>query len=191
MKFRAEHFIYCCLHRTLPRKELTERFNAHFGTNHSVRTIGTYCKRNRILTGRKGRYGAGYTPKDGSAPPHTQGFQKGQKCWKEKPIGTIRIDSKDGYKLIKIAQREWRPLHVVEWEKQHGKIPEGYCLRFIDGDKTNCAIDNLALLPRAANMRINSRTIGMKQWIHDEESHVAVINTAIIEHMVGENNAAK
>lgn len=45
MKFRAEHFIYCCLYRTLPRKELTERFNAHFGTSHSVRTVSTYCKK--------------------------------------------------------------------------------------------------------------------------------------------------
>lgn len=63
MKFRAEHYAYCCQHRTLPRKELTERFNAHFGTNHSVSTINTYCKRNGILTGRKGRYGPGHTPR--------------------------------------------------------------------------------------------------------------------------------
>lgn len=73
--------------------------------------------------------------------------------------------------------------------KQHGKIPAGYCLRFLDGDKTNCALENLALLPRGANLRINSMTVGMKQWIHDAESHQAVINTAIIEHFTGENHA--
>lgn len=188
MKFRAEHYAYCRQHCTLPRKELTERFNAHFGTNHSVSTINTYCKRNGILTGRKGRYGPGHTPKDGSAPPPASGFKKGNKCWKERPVGSIRMD-KDGYQIVKIAQNQWRLLHNVEWEKQHGKIPAGYCLRFLDGDKTNCALENLALLPRGANLRINSMTVGMKQWIHDAESHLAVINTAILEHLTEKNHA--
>ena len=100
MKFRAEHYAYCCQHRTLPRKELTERFNAHFGTDHSVSTINTYCKRNGILTGRKGRYGPGHTPKDGSAPPLHVRYRAEEKARPaaavpEKPAEAFHVENKD------------------------------------------------------------------------------------------------
>jgi RNA polymerase sigma factor (sigma-70 family) len=42
-----------------------------------------------------------------------------------------------------------RPLHHVIWEASHGAIPPGYNVRFIDGDRQHCVLDNLECLPLA------------------------------------------
>lgn len=77
-----------------------------------------------------------------------------------KPIGTERI-SKDGYLERKInddmpLQRRWRAVHLIEWEKVNGPIPNGYALVFKDGDKKNIQLSNLELISRADLMKRNS-----------------------------------
>ena len=39
-------------------------------------------------------------------------------------------------------------LHRVIWEEHHGPIPTHQCVSFKDGDRSNCAIENLELLDR-------------------------------------------
>lgn len=83
------------------------------------------------------------------------------------PVGTIKTDS-DGYQRIKVREahageacgfgnvRVWPLLNRHVWEQAHGPIPPGYVVIFKDGDKANCALDNLALVSRADLMRSNS-----------------------------------
>lgn len=79
-------------------------------------------------------------------------MKKGHKPHNYKPVGAIIYD-KDGYKVIKVSdegrQRDkWCYLHRYNWEKAHGEIPQGYIVIFLDGDKENCSLDNLALIDR-------------------------------------------
>lgn len=90
-------------------------------------------------------------------------FKKGQFPVNKDPefyvLGALRVNA-DGYIDMRISFRPgalgWRALHLILWEDAHGPIPRGHCLRFKDGDKLNVCLDNLKLLTRAENCRLNS-----------------------------------
>jgi hypothetical protein len=44
---------------------------------------------------------------------------------------------------------------MVVWEKANGVVPEGHRLRFLDGNKQNCALENMALFTMTENMFLN------------------------------------
>jgi hypothetical protein len=46
--------------------------------------------------------------------------------------------------------------HRLAWEIENGPIPKGKFLRFIDGNKKNWQIENLMLVDRESNMRLNT-----------------------------------
>jgi hypothetical protein len=72
---------------------------------------------------------------------------------------TIRHEHKDrhsrAYKYIRVSLSKWIPLHIYKWQKKHGKIPEGKCLWFKDGNSLNCTLKNLELISRDENLRRN------------------------------------
>jgi hypothetical protein len=91
-------------------------------------------------------------------------FKKGQMPKNHVGVGSItwstgRIENgvlKNNYLKIKIAEpNTWRWLHRKTWEDAHGPIPRGYMVGFIDGDRGNCALQNLVLLSLADNARRN------------------------------------
>ncbi len=153
---------------TLPRKELTEKFNQTFGRDISRGNIEALCTRNKWLTGRSGRFSEGHTPwnkgvhfKVGGSNPKTR-FKPGRKPHTWRPVGTEKIDG-DGYLLRKVrddaplgmAKKNWKPVHVIIWEEHNGAVPEGHIVRFRDGDRTNLDIGNLVLITRKENAIIN------------------------------------
>lgn len=72
----------------------------------------------------------------------------GRHSWHSKPIGSERFD-KDGYILLKIGYpRVERRKHIYLWEQANGKIGRDEVLMFLDGDKTNCDLDNLIKVKR-------------------------------------------
>lgn len=77
-----------------------------------------------------------------------------------KPIGAERI-SRDGYLERKVNDdrpfyRRWRAVHLLLWEAAHGPVPGGHALTFVNGDRTDIRLENLALIPRGALMRRNT-----------------------------------
>lgn len=98
-------------------------------------------------------------------------FQPGErrgiaaKNWR--PVGTILTDS-DGYQRIKVREarqgeahgfgnvRVWPLLQRHVWAQAHGPIPDGHSICFRDGNKANCAIDNLECVSRVELMRRNT-----------------------------------
>ncbi|CAB3730159.1 hypothetical protein LMG22037_05510 [Paraburkholderia phenoliruptrix] len=82
-------------------------------------------------------------------------FKPGQSINKS-PVGTIRT-LQDGYVEIKTAEpKTWELLHRKVWRDAGNEIPDGYALRFRDGNKQNCALENLFLQSRAELMEANS-----------------------------------
>jgi hypothetical protein len=85
-------------------------------------------------------------------------FRKGHLPHNTKSDNEISLRNDDGYlyKYIRVALGKWQPLHVYNWEKVNGKIPEGYIVVFKSPDKMNCDISNLELITREENMMRNT-----------------------------------
>ena len=92
-------------------------------------------------------------------------FKKGERTgiaarnWK--PIGTISPDSY-GYLRIKVREavhgaeptgygnvRVWPLLQRQIWQQHNGPIPPGHVIVFKNGDRADCAIENLDCVPRS------------------------------------------
>ena len=128
--------------------------------------------RNRVhkLGIRKGtnpsQFTKGFTPWNkgarficGGRNPDTQ-FQPGHRPHTWNPIGHERV-IKDGYLQRKltdtgITRRDYVLIHHIVWREAGREIPPGHALVFRDGDKRNCALDNLELVSRATLMQRNS-----------------------------------
>ncbi|EHU2649504.1 HNH endonuclease [Acinetobacter baumannii] len=156
--YTAEQLEYVKSNCTLERKELTKRFNEKFNTNISIDNISGLCKRNKWKTGRTGCFEKGSIPPNkgtkGLTGANRTSFKKGQEIWNRKPIGYERIDKKDGYIHIKIAEPNVFALkHRMIWEQQHGPIPDNHVVAFKNQNKTDCRIENLILMSRSEMLR--------------------------------------
>lgn len=129
--------------------------------------------RSRFVKGQtpqnKGLHRPGYSIGRGRMQ-ETQ-FKKGErsgianKNWR--PIGTILPDH-EGYLRIKVREarpgeaygfgncKAWPLLNRHVWEQHHGPIPPSHSVIFKDGNRANCAIENLELISRQDLMRRNT-----------------------------------
>lgn len=121
-------------------------------------------------------------------------FKKGQKSWRTFPVGHIGPDP-EGFLRIKIREplytgepyTEYRPLYAkYVWEQLHGPVPAGHVIRYRDGDRANCAIDNLYLQSRADNARENQ----MWNSLPRELAHAIALNAAL-KRKLRKQNAEK
>lgn len=76
-------------------------------------------------------------------------------CFLKKPVGTERLD-KDGYVKVIVAPLKERLKHHVVWEQHNPPIKRNEILYFLDGNKTNCSIENLMLLKKKYIGAINN-----------------------------------
>lgn len=88
------------------------------------------------------------------------GIRQGVAVRLYKPIGTERV-TKDGYLSRKVndgmpLQSRWRLVHLIVWEAANGPIPKGHAVTFVNGDRKDVRLDNLALITRAALMKRNT-----------------------------------
>lgn len=76
-------------------------------------------------------------------------FKKGDRPANHRPVGSERINV-EGYIEVKVAEgKPWRHKQRVVWEEAHGKTPSNMVVRFKDGNKLNCELDNLYIISRA------------------------------------------
>jgi hypothetical protein len=66
-----------------------------------------------------------------------------------------RLNSK-GYLQAHVGNGKYRLVHVLEWERHHGPVPDGMQLHHKDENKTNNHIDNLELTDPLTHKRIHS-----------------------------------
>ena len=177
-------------------------------TPEYLRTVG-FQKGSTI--GAKFRFQKGQTPANkGVKRPgwhagrmkETQ-FKKGQRTGKAamnwRPIGTILRDY-EGYLRIKVREAEhgkeaygfgntkvWPLLQRHVWEQQKGPIPPSHTVCFKDGDRSNCAIENLELVSRADLARRNS----MWKRLPRELAQVIQLNGAIKAQITRRLNGKK
>ena len=147
-------------YKGIGNKEMAERLNSEFGTTYTRSQIKGYYGNHHLNSGLDGRYKKGHIPiNKGKKGYHFPGsekgwFTKGHMPNNHKPIGSERVDA-DGYTLVKTAEPNvWMPKHKLIWEKRYGKVPEGYIITFLDGDKSNISIENLALITMAESLEL-------------------------------------
>lgn len=89
-----------------------------------------------------------------------KGYRGGKALEKYQPIGAERL-TKDGYLQRKVnddmpLQARWQMVHHLVWRAAGRDLPPGYCLVFINGDKTDIRLENLQAISRSENMRRNT-----------------------------------
>ena len=148
-------------------KEIQSMMSCKFGFDYTRHQIKGAITRNKLNTGRTGRFEKGHATWNkgtkGLTKANVTSFKKGQKSHNYKPVGSERI-TKDGYCEIKVSDtgRRWRPKHVLIYEKHHGKVPKGSAVIFLDGDKRNFDIDNLYLVTRSQLAMLNKNSLIQK-----------------------------
>ncbi len=143
-------------------QDMADRLNAKFGTDYTKDQIKAYYANHHLNSGLTGHFQPGQEPpnkgKKGVCATGCERtwFQKGHTPWNKLPVG-IELVKADGYLWRKMGEgaREWRQVHVLNWEAVHGTIPKGYHLTFLDGDKLNCDLENLELVSCEENLELN------------------------------------
>jgi len=154
-------------YRRLSVPDLTVALNAHFSMNKRNGQVEAFLNNRKILSGRTGCFPKGNVPwtkgTKGVVKPNSGNFKKGSIPPNRKPVGTERIDTKDGHLLIKTSQQNpytgfpawYRSKHVVMWEEVNGPVPPGMVVAFKDGNNQHCVIENLMLISRAELLALN------------------------------------
>jgi hypothetical protein len=109
----------------------------------------------------KGSFKKGHTPWNiglkGFRPSPDTEFKPGENTGEKHPSwkgGEQKFTNDCVYLHTGTNERVRRPRKV--YEDINGKIPNGYILYHIDGDRYNDDIENLIAIPRAVLVRINS-----------------------------------
>lgn len=136
--------------------DLTQRFNARFGTALRQHSVQDKCtKQMKIHRGRN----------SGQFEKHGQP--------RALPIGTVRRSQTGTYINVRevpvdahisgYARPYWIPLQEKVWIDAHGSVPTGHMICFLDGNTQNFAPDNLYPITRAASVRMAQN----KWWSSD------------------------
>jgi hypothetical protein len=198
--YSAEELDWIKANCTVARKEAHALFQKTFDRRDvSLTNFNALCKRKGWLTGRTGRFDPGQIPANkGKKMPfnpnsaRTQ-FKKGDKPHNTKGAGHEMICPKDGYVYLIVAERNphtggdtRRVLkHKWLWEQANGPVPEGMCLKCLDGDRTNTDLKNWELIPRALLPRLDGR-FGRGYKNAPDEVRPTLLATARLEQTIAD-----
>ncbi|WP_035238123.1 HNH endonuclease signature motif containing protein [Desulfobacter vibrioformis] len=150
-------------------RQLTQAFNNEYGMDKTPTQIKALISRKGIVSGRDGKFKKGNSPWNadtkgqGLTGPNKGSFKKGNIPANCRPVGSERVDSKDGYILVKVAEQNpytgaktrFKHKHVHIYEQHNGPVPAGMVVIFKDGDRRNFDPGNLEAVTRSELARLN------------------------------------
>lgn len=137
--------------KTLTYGELTALFNQRFGTNLKKGQISDLMiKRLKSRReGNKGQFRIGAKPK----------YKVGDEIIK---FGYVYVKISDEYipgrTTTEDYYRKWKLKSRLVWEKEHGEIPKGKIIVYLDGNPLNCNIENLYLTSRSVHAMMSKNS---------------------------------
>ena len=145
-------------------KEILDLMNEKFEYEFGLKQVTGAIKRYGLTTGRTGYFKKGSDPWNkgtkGLTGPNKTSFKKGRMPQNHKPIGSERIDNKEGYIKIKIGEPDkWELKHKFIYEKYYGEVKEDEVIMFLDGNKTNFNIENLYKVSRHQLLLLNKNKL--------------------------------
>lgn len=150
--------------------ELADRFNKEFNCNLDASDISKMKRHLKLTSGVNTKFKKGQTAYNKGKKMSIEQyekckntmFKKGNKTYNTRKLFEERIDV-DGYTYIKIKEpNKWVLKHRWLYEKEKGKIPKGYNLIFLDGNKQNLDLDNLMLVSDAELFIMNQNNLYKK-----------------------------
>lgn len=196
LSIREYHRLFC---------EVFGRADVTAANLHSLR------KRKGWKTGRTGFFVKGEVPHNKGKPclPGKGGrhpnarktqFGKGNLPHNTKFLGHERV-SKDGYVEVSVAEtnphtgfsRRYVLKHKWLWEQENGPIADGYALKCLSDDRTNCDPSNWEAIPRALLPRLAGGNRYNPRLAYDAaepELKPAILAIAKIEHRARQRRAA-
>ena len=150
-------------------KEIRDEFLKRFGGEVTKSFPSSYIMNHGLNTGRNGWFEKGHVPanKGKKMSPEQYDkcrrtmFPKGHTPRNTDPIGTEKLLA-DGYIWVKVDDQRyvkkgvnWIQKHRKIWQDHNGPIPDGHVVIFLDGDRKNFDINNLACISMADNARLN------------------------------------
>ena len=140
------------------RKEVFEKFNNKFEPIKFSQFL-SLLSNHRITNGISSKFKKGSVPANkgtkGMSKANSGSFGRGRETHNKAKIGKETI-TKDGYVRVKVGYPNiWKPKHRIVWEKEKGEIPKGMYVLFLDSNKLNCNIENLALVTKSEMLIIN------------------------------------
>lgn len=177
--------------KTHTRDETQDAVVEKFGINKDF-SVHQFMSLHRIRSGRDGRFKPGQTPCNKGKKMSPDVYEKVKHNFfpkKNRPhnacdVGAIVVDT-EGYLRIKLAEPDrWTGLHTYIWTLKNGPVPEGHVLTFLDGNKNNCVLDNLMLVRKKTNLRLNQRGLNFKS----ADMQKAAILAVEIENKVKDKN---
>lgn len=96
-------------------------------------------------------------------------YKKGHKSHNAVNVGDEKMrysgshPDDEGYVYVKVCDgklnKNWKPKQQVIWEKKYGEIPDGHKVIFLDGNRFNFDINNLALVSNGEELHVNKLNI--------------------------------
>ena len=199
MKWTKEHYDYILsICNGKPVKEILALFNEHFNENITFSAISNAmykCGAKTNVNG--GRFKKGdkpfnkglkwdeYLSKESQESCRRTCYKKGdtvrEKNNKWTEIGTETL-WKGEYFYIKVdkpTNRKGHMYHALKhryiWEQHNGPIPEGYVVIFLDGNRQNFNIDNLALVKRSELAMLNREKLIVKDNKEATKCGIAIV----------------
>ncbi|WP_420415896.1 HNH endonuclease [Marinovum algicola] len=199
--YSAEELDWIERNSTRARREAHADFVSRFDrVDVKLSNFNSLCKRHGWMTGRTGRLEKGNVPfnkgrKGFVAPGSEKGwFRKGRKPHNYRGPGHEMVCPKDGYVYMIVAEtnphtgadthRVLKHLHL--WEQANGPVPDGHCLKCLDGDKTNTDPSNWEAIPRALLPRLSGGRWYRPYASFEPEVRPTVLAAAKLEHKARE-----
>lgn len=146
--------------------KMTELVNDKFNIKSSFGQMKYFYDKNHLNSGLTGKFCNGHVSwnkgkkienwvfsEEAINKMKNTWFKNGHEPWTGFPIGTERV--KNGIIWIKVAKKQWVRKHIYIWEKEFGKLKRNEMIIFKDGNKLNCVIENLMLIDRNENLKLN------------------------------------
>lgn len=211
IKYAAEELEWLEERKEWPRAALRSAFAVLFDRHDvSHANLNALMKRKGWMTGRNGCFQKGQEPMNkGKRCPEGVGgrhpnarktqFKKGQEPHNTRYLGHERLN-KDGYIEVSVAEtnphtgygRRYVHKHVWLWEKVNGPIPDGHCLKSLDGNRTNTDPSNWQAVPRGVLPRLNggrASRVGAYDTAPDELKP-AILGIALLEQKAKDRRSA-
>ena len=156
--------------------EIQNAFEERFGRCLTYAQIKSFKGNNKIRSGLNTTFKKKHVPankgKKMSAEQYAKCkgtmFKKGHSPQNYRPVGSERVNV-DGYIEIKVKDPgTWELKHRVIWEQHNGKIKNGMVVIFRDNNPLNCTIDNLMLISKGENIKMNNNGAGAFKGIEKD-----------------------
>lgn len=150
-------------------QELADLFEKEFDIKLTRAQIKSFRGNNKLDSGLTGRFEKGhstfnkgkkwneYMSKQSQKSCRKTTFKKGNRPHNYRPVGSERI-TVDGFIEIKVADpNKWDLKSRVICQEKYGKIPKGYKIIYLDGNRLNLDINNLRAVSYEEELIMNTK----------------------------------